>query len=138
MISAILLTLVLSGIIMIALGVYSRGYKAVPAQLPFELMVYLIAGWCLFFALVGLADDPSTKMVAFQVVLGIVAIVPVVTLITIIFLFGLQKELTRLRVVSLFVIPMAMIAVDATNGLTSWFITGVQGDRFLWVFNTGS
>ena len=124
MISAVLLTLVISGIVMVALGIYSRGHRAVPAQLPFELMVYLIAAWCLSFAMVGIADDLSAKLVAFQVVMGIVAVVPVIMLITIIYLFGLQEILTRWRVAGLFAIPITMIFVIATNGLTSWFITG--------------
>ena len=122
--SAVLLVLVISGIIMIGLGIFSRGHKAVPAQLPFELMVYMIAAWCLFFALVGLIDDPPTKLVAFQIVLEIVALVPVLTLITIIYLLGLKRVLTSWRVAGLFAIPMAMIVINITNGLTSWFITG--------------
>ncbi len=126
MISIVLLTLVISGLIMVALGVYSRSHKAVPAQLPFEFMVYLVAAWCLFFAMDGLTDDPSIKLIAFQIVLGIVALVPIITLITIIYLFGLQKVLTGWRVVGLFVIPFMMILINATNGLTSWFITGYQ------------
>ncbi len=124
MISAILLTLVISGLIMIAVGVYSRSHRAIPAQLPFELMVYLIAIWCLLFAAVGILDDPAAKLMAFQAVLTIVALVPVVTFLTIVWLFGLQKSFTRFRIACLFVIPVLMIVIDATNGLTSWFITG--------------
>jgi PAS domain S-box-containing protein len=126
MISAFLIILVISGMIMIALGIYSRRHKAAPAQLPFECMVYLTASWCLFFALVGLIDDPSEKLVTFQVVLVIEALVPVITLINIIHLLGLQKVLTRWRVAGLFAIPMVMIVIIITNGLTSWFITGYK------------
>ncbi len=124
MISLILLSLVVSGIIMIAVGVYSRSHKAVPAQLPFEVMVYLFAFWCLFFALMGLMDDPAAKLLAFQVVLGIVALVPVVTLLTIVYLLNVQRAFSRWKIAGLFAIPSIMILIDATNSLTSWFITG--------------
>jgi PAS domain S-box-containing protein len=126
MISAVLLILVISGLIMTALGIYSRSHKAVPAQLPFEFMVYLIAIWCLAFALDGIIEEPSAKLALFQIVLGVVALVPVFTLLTIIYLFGLQKILTKWRIVGLFAIPSLIILIDATNGFTSWFITGYE------------
>jgi two-component system, cell cycle sensor histidine kinase and response regulator CckA len=124
MISGVLLTLIVSGLAMIALGLYSRSHKAVPAQLPFEIMVYLVGAWCLFFALVGLSNDPSSKLRAFQVVLAIAALVPIFTLLTIVYLFGLQKVLTRPRLVCLFAVPLGTIIIDATNGWTSLLVTG--------------
>ena len=51
------------------------------------------------------------------------ALVPVVTFLTIVWLFGLQKSFTRFRIACLFAIPVLMIIVDATNSLTSWFIS---------------
>ena len=126
MISVVLALLVISGLILTALGLYSARFQTVAARRPFAWMMYLDAAWCLLFALSGVVDDPGTMLALFQVVLGIVAVVPISCLVTIIYLVGLQEQVTRGRLAALLALPALSIAVNATNGLTSWFITGYE------------
>ncbi|NLT37662.1 MAG: PAS domain S-box protein [Methanomassiliicoccus sp.] len=126
MISVVLALLVISGLILTALGLYSARFQTVAARRPFAWMMYLNAAWCLLFALSGVVDDPGTMLALFQVVLGIVAVVPISCLVTIIYLVGLQEQVTRGRLAALLALPALSIAVNATNGLTSWFITGYE------------
>ncbi len=124
MISIVFVLLVISGIILIGLGLYSARFPTVAARPPFAWMAYLVAAWCLLFAINGLVEQAEVKLLLFQVVLGIVALVPVSCLITTMYLVGLQGLVTRRSLIALLIFPAISIVLNATNGLTSWFITG--------------
>jgi len=124
MISIVLVLLVTSGIILIALGLYSARFQTMAARKPFAWMMYLNAAWCLLFAVSGVVYSPEIMLGLFQVVLGIVALVPISCLVTTMHLVGLQQLVTKGRLTALLAVPILSIVINASNGLTSWFITG--------------
>jgi len=131
MINIVLAILAISGVIMTGLGLYSRQFRDVPARLPFACMVYLDAGWCFLALLGGVVDDLSAKLTVFQMMMAVVAVIPVTCLVTTLHLLGMHNLLSRGRIAGLLAFPIGSIILNATNGLTSLFITGYRAQESL-------
>lgn len=115
MFSVVLVLLVTSGIILIALGLYSARFQTMAARKPFAWMMYLNAAWCLLFAVSGVVYSPEIMLGLFQVVLGIVALVPISCLVTTMHLVGLQQLVTKGRLTALLAVPILSIVINASN-----------------------
>jgi PAS domain S-box-containing protein len=126
MINIVLSLLAVSGVIMTGLGLYSRQFREVPARLSFACMAYLDAGWCFLALLGGVVEDPSAKLIVFQMMMAVVAVILVTCLVTTLHLLGMHNLLSPGRIAGLLAFPIGSIILNATNGLTSLFIAGYR------------
>lgn len=105
----------------VAFGLYSRRFRMQPVQLPFEILMYICAAWCMTVIFDICSDSLPFKVLIMQVRFMAISFIPLSQLLIAIFFTGRGLWLTRRRLGLLLVIPSVTVVLALTTQYNTLF-----------------